>query len=164
MNFYVFSNTPGEVIEFGRVVGKTPRGLVADYDCGREFTVVCTHPYEGPTVEEVDKNIEDEKDMEVLKKRQEKFRKKLEDQERKAKEKQAERDAFNSAMALHPLCTICDKNGTPCPGFIGNVFKPDICKECGHRRVQHTIENLVEKEKLAEKQKNEEFNEKYGYK
>ncbi len=39
----------------------------------------------------------------------------------------------------------------------------DVCKECGHRRVKHSIENLEEKARLAQEAKNKEFEETYGY-
>jgi hypothetical protein len=158
-----YTPVPGELLEFGRIVGKTPRGPVSDYACGRDFTVVCTLPYDGPTVEEVDKSIEVEKDLEIINKRKAKYQKLIAEQERKRKGKMAEREAFHKAMKLHPLCSVCEERGTPCPGFTGNVFKPDICKECGHRRSAHSIENVEEKNRLEKEAKDNEFNEKYGY-
>jgi hypothetical protein len=158
-----FTPVPGEVIEFGKIIGKTPRGIISDYDCGRDFTVVATAPYDGPTLEEVDDAIVVEKDLDIIKAKASKVKKLLEQQEAKQKQKQAEREAFHAALKLHPLCSICEDKGTPCPGFTGNVFKPDICKECGHRRVQHTVENLEEKKRLEQEARDAEFEGKYGY-
>lgn len=44
-----FTPHPGIVAEFGTIVDRIGRGLPMSVACGREYTIVATHPYDGPT-------------------------------------------------------------------------------------------------------------------
>eukprot|EP00595_Chromulina_sp_UTEXLB2642_P003037 CAMPEP_0196762222 /NCGR_PEP_ID=MMETSP1095-20130614/1624_1 /TAXON_ID=96789 ORGANISM="Chromulina nebulosa, Strain UTEXLB2642" /NCGR_SAMPLE_ID=MMETSP1095 /ASSEMBLY_ACC=CAM_ASM_000446 /LENGTH=363 /DNA_ID=CAMNT_0042112749 /DNA_START=519 /DNA_END=1610 /DNA_ORIENTATION=+ len=44
-----FTNKPGVVSGFGAIVNRIGRGLPKHVACGKEFTVVCTYPYSGPS-------------------------------------------------------------------------------------------------------------------
>lgn len=43
-----FTSMPGHVPGFGSLVGRIGRGYPRSISCGRDFSVVATHPYEGP--------------------------------------------------------------------------------------------------------------------
>jgi len=51
---------PGHASGFGAIVERVGRGMVRDYALGREFTVVATYPYEGPTEDVARKLMEEE--------------------------------------------------------------------------------------------------------
>jgi alpha-tubulin suppressor-like RCC1 family protein len=44
----VFTPLPGHVPGFGALVNRIGRGFPRSISCGRDFSVVCTYPYEGP--------------------------------------------------------------------------------------------------------------------
>lgn len=54
-----YTPEPGHVSGFGAIVERVGRGMVRAYALGREFTVVATYPYEGPS-EEVAQKLMDE--------------------------------------------------------------------------------------------------------
>ncbi|RYH28647.1 hypothetical protein EON65_11440 [archaeon] len=43
-----FTPMPGHVAGFGALVSKIGRGFPRSISCGRDYSVVCTYPYEGP--------------------------------------------------------------------------------------------------------------------
>ncbi len=43
-----FTPVPGHVAGFGSLVNRIGRGFPRSIACGRDFSVVCTFPYEGP--------------------------------------------------------------------------------------------------------------------
>jgi alpha-tubulin suppressor-like RCC1 family protein len=43
-----FTPMPGHVAGFGALVNRIGRGFPRSISCGRDFSVVCTYPYEGP--------------------------------------------------------------------------------------------------------------------
>ena len=43
-----FTPVPGHVAGFGSLVNRIGRGFPRSITCGRDFSVVCTFPYEGP--------------------------------------------------------------------------------------------------------------------
>ena len=51
---------PGHASGFGAIVERVGRGMVRDYALGREFTIVATYPYEGPTEDVARKLMEEE--------------------------------------------------------------------------------------------------------
>ena len=106
------------------------RGLPRSVACGKEFTVVATYPYEGPS-EEVAQKL-----MEELTLRQEEEKLRQEEEDRRAR-KDLRRMAKNKAkddelqfLTGKRLCSL-DPN---CPGFQVHALKPNICKECGYSR------------------------------
>lgn len=54
-----FSSIPGHCGGFGVIVNKIGRGLPRFVSCGKEFTVVSTYPYEGPSLEVAIKLMEE---------------------------------------------------------------------------------------------------------
>lgn len=56
-----YTPEPGLVSGFGAIVERVGRGMVRSYACGREFTIVATYPYEGPSEEVAMKLMEDER-------------------------------------------------------------------------------------------------------
>ena len=56
-----FSATPGHVGGFGAIVNNVGRGFPRDVALGREFTVVATAPYEGPSLQVAMQLMEDVK-------------------------------------------------------------------------------------------------------
>lgn len=51
---------PGHASGFGAIVERVGRGMVRAYALGREFTVVATYPYEGPSEDVARKLMEEE--------------------------------------------------------------------------------------------------------
>ena len=130
-----FTPCPGHVAGFGTIVERTGRGLVLDVACGREYTVVVTKPYEGPT-EETAKEIIEEEDIRLeeraARERQMARRRRFEmEKEQKAKARQVQVATEQAVMQFK--CDIDDD----CPGFERHVFKPNICKECGYAKSLH---------------------------
>lgn len=59
-----YTAVPGHVGGFGALVGRIGRGFPRSITCGKEFSVVCTYPYEGPDVQVATKLMEKAKIME----------------------------------------------------------------------------------------------------
>ena len=103
--------------------------------CGREYTLVSTHPYNGPT------------EAETLQLAEEKRVKEEEGKERQAVLAQTERDELKRLgieeaemkkiefLTSRRLCTMDDN----CSGFTYDTNQPSICRECGFSVVYHTI-------------------------
>lgn len=45
-----YTPMPGHVAGFGALVNRIGRGFPKSIACGRDYSVVCTHPYEGPDI------------------------------------------------------------------------------------------------------------------
>ena len=58
-----YSSEPGHVGGFGAIVDQIGRGLVRDIGIGKEFMVVATYPYEGPSLEVSRRIMEERKVM-----------------------------------------------------------------------------------------------------
>ena len=58
--FVEHTHEPGHVSGFGAIVERVGRGMVRSYACGREFTIVATFPYEGPSEDVARKLMEEE--------------------------------------------------------------------------------------------------------
>lgn len=56
-----FTPIPGHVGGFGAIVGRVGRGLPRTVACGKEYTIVSTWPYEGPTFDVCTKLMEEAK-------------------------------------------------------------------------------------------------------
>lgn len=56
-----YTPTPGHVGGFGAIVDRTGRGFPRSVQCGRDYTVVCTWPYEGPNFDVCSKLMEEKK-------------------------------------------------------------------------------------------------------
>mmetsp|Transcript_21771 Transcript_21771/g.33454 ORF Transcript_21771/g.33454 Transcript_21771/m.33454 type:complete len:255 (+) Transcript_21771:1267-2031(+) len=55
-----YTPIPGHVSGFGAIVGRVGRGMVRAFALGREFTIVATYPYEGPSEDVANKLMEKE--------------------------------------------------------------------------------------------------------
>ena len=103
--------------------------------CGREYTLVSTHPYTGPTEAETHRLAEEKRVHEE------------EDRERQMVSAQLEKDKLTRLgeedaemkkiefLTSRRLCTMDDN----CPGFTYDTNQPSICRECGFSVVYHTI-------------------------
>ena len=58
--FVEHTSEPGHVSGFGAIVERVGRGMVRSYALGREFTIVATYPYEGPSEDVARKLMEEE--------------------------------------------------------------------------------------------------------
>lgn len=56
-----YTPTPGHVGGFGAIVDRIGRGFPRSVQCGRDYTVVCTWPYEGPNFDVCSKLMEEKK-------------------------------------------------------------------------------------------------------
>lgn len=56
-----YTPTPGHVGGFGAIVDRIGRGFPRSVQCGRDYTIVCTWPYEGPNFEVCSKLMEEKK-------------------------------------------------------------------------------------------------------
>lgn len=56
-----YTAIPGHCGGFGAIVGRVGRGFPRSITCGREFTVVCTHPYVGPDLKVATRLMEEAK-------------------------------------------------------------------------------------------------------
>lgn len=56
-----YTPTPGHVGGFGAIVDRIGRGFPRSVQCGRDYTVVCTWPYEGPNFDVCSKLMEEQK-------------------------------------------------------------------------------------------------------
>jgi hypothetical protein len=46
-----YTHLPGHVSGYGALVNRIGRGFPRSISAGREFSVVCTYPYEGPDIQ-----------------------------------------------------------------------------------------------------------------
>lgn len=106
--------------------------------CGKEFTLVATKPYIGPTKEELERRQQVQEAQAQSIKRQSKNVKtdQTEHLERIRRDKIAVSVAFLNAA--FPKCTICTIN-TVCPGFQRDAINPAMCKHCMHERRKHDL-------------------------
>lgn len=83
-----FTPWPGHVSGFGSIVDRIGRGLPRSVACGKEFTIVATYPYEGPTENVARTLMEEEK----LRREEEKLREEEEAALRKRADKQKQKE------------------------------------------------------------------------
>ena len=84
-----YTSNPGHCSGFGAIVERVGRGMVRSMACGKEFTIVATHPYEGPTEEVARKLMEEE----AIREEEERLQEEEEMRQRKKAEKRAAEDA-----------------------------------------------------------------------
>lgn len=106
--------------------------------CGKEFTLVATKPYIGPTKEELARRQQTQEEQSQSIKRQSKNVK----HERQQQLEQIRRGKIATIVeflnATYPKCTICTI-GTTCPGFQRDSINPAMCKHCMHERRKHDV-------------------------
>ncbi|DAZ98262.1 TPA: hypothetical protein N0F65_008947 [Lagenidium giganteum] len=128
-----FCAVPGKIEGMGveEFVGR-PCSIAA----GREFTLVATKPYIGPSREEVARRkLEAEQQLESLKRQS-----KMVLIEKRKQLDQIHRDKIAFIIkhlnSEFPKCSICTI-GTMCPGFQRDNINPAMCTHCMHERRKH---------------------------
>jgi len=113
------TSEPGLCVGFGSIVNRIGRGLVLSVACGKEFTVVATQPYEGPTEQEVSKRL-----------------------------CTSENCSCPGALKIIFLLDYIAKCSliirvllfySTDSGFQTHASKPFICRECGHSSIRHSL-------------------------
>jgi len=106
--------------------------------CGREYTIVATHPYSGPSEQEAlrlraeQRLQEAESEKALLAQRQEEA-----EQQERLRQENAEQEKV-MFLTTRRKCSI-DKT---CPGFVYDATQPSMCRECGYSIAYHTeVEN-----------------------
>lgn len=103
--------------------------------CGREYTIVATHAYDGPSEEEALKILERRRRRdEAERQRQEAIVRAKEEELRLLREEEKERKKIRYLTSKR-LCSMDPR----CPGFTYESGQPSICRECGFSVVYHTI-------------------------
>ena len=103
--------------------------------CGREYTLVSTHPYNGPTEAETLKLAEEKRVQEEEKKERQMVSSQMEKDELKRQGQEEAEMKKIEFLTSRRLCTM-DSN---CTGFTYDTNQPSICRECGFSVVYHTI-------------------------
>ncbi|TMW57081.1 hypothetical protein Poli38472_003006 [Pythium oligandrum] len=116
--------------EFCAVPGKV------EVACGREFTLIATKPYIGPTREELERRAEEQAEKVDRITRESKNVKTY----KREQLDRIRRDKINVMVQFlnksFPKCSICTI-GTVCPGFQRDDINPAMCKHCLHERRKH---------------------------
>ncbi|KAJ8604222.1 hypothetical protein CTAYLR_009776 [Chrysophaeum taylorii] len=111
-HFVQYTPEPGHVSGFGAIVERVGRGMVRAYALGREFTVVATSPYEGPSEEVATRLMDEERlrsDLEKLE----------EEQEHQLERRTSQEEAPNpnsAAPALPSSTALIDADPQNAPG------------------------------------------------
>ena len=130
-----FTPHPGIVAEFDTIVNRIGRGSPKSVACGHDFTVVATHPYDGPSEEEMIKLLE-VKHRKEQEEKEEEARLLQAQQEEATRQREAEEEKEKIRyLTSKRLCTM----DSTCPGFTYASSTPSICRECGHSVAFHTI-------------------------
>lgn len=106
--------------------------------CGKEFTLIATKPYIGPTREELERRQEVQTEQAQSMKRQSKNVKQDQEQQLERIRRGKISAIAKSLNAAYPKCTIC-LIGTVCPGFQRDSINPAMCKHCMHERRKHDV-------------------------
>ncbi|CAM9830806.1 unnamed protein product, partial [Phaeothamnion confervicola] len=127
---------PGHVGGFGAIVDGVGRGLPRSVACGKNFTVVATHPYEGATLE-VARQLEREQaaEDEAWEAAEEAARRRRgADREEAAAAAANAQAAADARAAATRLCSICAE----CPGYEPDPVRANVCGACQHSVAFHT--------------------------
>lgn len=103
--------------------------------CGREYTLVSTHPYIGLTEAETLQLAEEKRVQEEEEEEQRQVLAQTEKYELKRLGKEDAEMKKIEFLTSRRLCSLNDK----CPGFTYDTNQPSICRECGFSVVYHTI-------------------------
>ncbi|CEG44962.1 hypothetical protein F444_01327 [Plasmopara halstedii] len=126
-----FCAVPGRVEGMDNFIGR-PCSIAA----GREFTLIATKPYIGPSQEEIQRQKEEEQQHIQSIKRQMKV---VDDEKRDQLQRiqQCKHEVILANLnANYPRCTICTTS-LICPGFQPNPDNPTLCKHCIHDQHKH---------------------------
>ncbi|KAG1708906.1 hypothetical protein DVH05_022538 [Phytophthora capsici] len=138
-----FCAVPGRVEGMEDYVGR-PCSIAA----GREFTLIATKPYIGPSREELERRSQEQAQQADSIVRQTNVVKdqKREQLERIRRGKHATIMAYLNAK--YPKCTICT-TGLICPGFQPNTENPTLCKHCKHDSRKHQDQHKANDRKVT---------------
>ncbi|KAG6969152.1 hypothetical protein JG688_00005453 [Phytophthora aleatoria] len=138
-----FCAVPGRVEGMEDFVGR-PCSIAA----GREFTLIATKPYIGPSREEQERRKQEQLQQVESIDRQSSVVK----DEKRDKLQMIQRHKHATIMALlnakYPKCTICTM-GLICPGFQPNSENPTLCKHCMHDNRKHQDQYKIHDKKVT---------------
>ncbi|KAG2777496.1 hypothetical protein JG687_00006391 [Phytophthora cactorum] len=138
-----FCAVPGRVEGMEDFVGR-PCSIAA----GREFTLIATKPYIGPSREEQERRKQEQLQQVESIDRQSSVVK----DEKRDKLQMIQRHKHATIMALlnakYPKCTICTM-GLICPGFQPNSENPTLCKHCMHENRKHQDQYKIHDKKVT---------------
>lgn len=106
--------------------------------CGKEFTLIATKPYIGPSRKELERRQEVQAEQAQSIKRQSKNVKNDQVQQLERIRRGKISAIVKFLNATFPKCTICTI-GTVCPGFQRDNINPAMCKHCMHERRKHDV-------------------------
>lgn len=109
--------------------------IISSVACGREYTLVSTHPYIGLTEAETLKLAEEKRVREEEEKERQVALEQTEKDELKRLGKEEAETKKIEFLTSRRLCTF----DSSCPGFTYDTNQPSICRECGFSVVYHTI-------------------------
>ncbi|ETV64248.1 hypothetical protein, variant 2 [Aphanomyces astaci] len=126
-----FSAVPGKVEGMAEFVGRPCSVAV-----GREYTVVATKPYIGPSEDQVEAaRVEEAARVAAIAKQYEAEERKEELREALIERLQRSR-CIEYLNSHHPLCNQCPIAGV-CPGFQRDEIDPQLCQQCLHIKQSH---------------------------
>ncbi|ETO84808.1 hypothetical protein F444_01327 [Phytophthora nicotianae P1976] len=138
-----FCAVPGRVEGMEDFVGR-PCSIAA----GREFTLIATKPYIGPSREELERRKQEQMQQAESIDRQSGVVK----DEKRDKLQMIRKHKHATIMALlnakYPKCTICAV-GLVCPGFQPNSENPTLCKHCMHDNRKHQNQYKIHDKKIT---------------
>ncbi|ETN24989.1 hypothetical protein, variant 2 [Phytophthora nicotianae INRA-310] len=138
-----FCAVPGRVEGMEDFVGR-PCSIAA----GREFTLIATKPYIGPSREELERRKQEQMQQAESIDRQSGVVK----DEKRDKLQMIRKHKHATIMALlnakYPKCTICAV-GLVCPGFQPNSENPTLCKHCMHDNRKHQDQYKIHDKKIT---------------
>ncbi|ETP53879.1 hypothetical protein, variant 1 [Phytophthora nicotianae P10297] len=138
-----FCAVPGRVEGMEVFVGR-PCSIAA----GREFTLIATKPYIGPSREELERRKQEQMQQAESIDRQSGVVK----DEKRDKLQMIRKHKHATIMALlnakYPKCTICAV-GLVCPGFQPNSENPTLCKHCMHDNRKHQDQYKIHDKKIT---------------
>ncbi|KAF4149284.1 Regulator of chromosome condensation (RCC1) repeat [Phytophthora infestans] len=138
-----FCAVPGRVEGMQDFVGR-PCSIAA----GREFTLIATKPYIGPSREELERRKQEQIQHAESIDRQSGVVK----DEKRDKLQMIHKHKHATIMALlnakYPKCTICT-TGLVCPGFQANSENPTLCKHCMHDNRKHQEQYKINDKKIT---------------
>lgn len=103
---------------------------------GREFTLIATKPYIGPSREELERrNQEQIEQVESIDRQTGVVKDEKHDQLQRIRQTK-HATILAHLNAYFPKCTICT-TGLICPGFQSNNENPTLCKHCMHDNRKH---------------------------
>eukprot|EP00753_Platysulcus_tardus_P017992 PLAT6664.2.p1 GENE.PLAT6664.2~~PLAT6664.2.p1 ORF type:complete len:652 (+),score=169.04 PLAT6664.2:47-2002(+) len=110
------------------------RGAISAIACGREFTVVCTLPFEGSTVEEWTRARDEEAAEAALREEHLAAARERVIADERSRTKRRRLGALQELNNFHPRCKLCG-----CTGFYPEVAAVGECRICPHPKSQHTV-------------------------